>query len=202
MGANILVETMGEDKITQAKILLKLPKLWTHKQVAEYLLAAFHKTYPNIQHVFHRGVVHEVATTHMLVSKAVHDCEYQATKAGWARYCFGNPDKNKRDLNAYVAHSPQSLNAMTLNKAFMAVFYKIAINPIHSANFKLCAQIHDSILFQCRIGHEYLAQQVKELMEIPVTITGYDGITRTFTVPAALKAGADGKGAERWSTTE
>lgn len=39
-------------------------------------------------------------------------------------------------------------------------------------------------------------------MEIPVTVTGYDSITRTFTVPAAIKAGKDGKGADRWSETE
>jgi outer membrane usher protein FimD/PapC len=39
-------------------------------------------------------------------------------------------------------------------------------------------------------------------MEIPVTVKGYDGKVRTFTVPAALKAGKDGKGATHWSKTE
>jgi len=39
-------------------------------------------------------------------------------------------------------------------------------------------------------------------MEIPVTVKGYDGKTRTFTVPAAIKAGKDGSGAYRWSETE
>jgi hypothetical protein len=39
-------------------------------------------------------------------------------------------------------------------------------------------------------------------MEIPVTIVGYDSITRTFTVPAAIKAGKDGKGSKYWSETE
>lgn len=202
MGPNVLVETMGEDKVAEAARLLKLPKLWSYKQIAEYLLAQFHKTYPAISRVYYPGVIHEIMTTRMLTSKAKHHCEYQATEGSLVRYCFGNPEKNKSDLNAYVAHPPQSLNAQTLNRAFMRVFYDIAIHPDHSKNFRLNAQIHDSILFQFREGHEYLATMVKERMEIPVTVTGYDGKTRTFTVPAAIKAGKDGKGSLRWSETE
>lgn len=198
MGANVLVETMGLIKIYEAQSLLKLPKLWTPKQIAEYLLGKFHETYPKLSKVFYPSVTADVIKTRMLRSRAVHDCNYQASKSGWTRYCFGSPDKNKRDLNAYVAHVPQSLNAMTLNKAFMLVFYDLAFKP----EFKLLAQIHDSILFQTKIGHEYLIEEVKKRMEIPVTIQGYDGVTRTFTVPAAAKAGKDGNGAARWSETE
>jgi DNA polymerase I-like protein with 3'-5' exonuclease and polymerase domains len=198
MGPNVLVDTMGLDKIAEAKRLLKLPRLWTPKQVAEHLLAQFHKTYPNIANVFYKGVVHEVTTTSKLTSRARHHSPFQIPDHGWTRYCFGKPHTNKQDLNAYVAHPPQSLNAMTLNKAFLSVFYDLAFNP----NFKLCAQIHDSILFQVREGHEYLIEEVKKRMEIPVTITGYDNVTRTFTVPAAAKAGKDGKGAKYWSDTE
>ena len=198
MGANVLVETMGLIKIYEAQRLLNLPKLWMPKQVAEYLLGKFHETYPKLSRVFYPSVVSEIIRTRMLSSKATHEASYQASKAGWTRFCFGSPDKNKRDLNAYVAHVPQSLNAMTLNKAFMLVFYDLAFKP----EFKLIAQIHDSILFQTKIGHEYLIDEVKKRMEIPVTITGYDGIERTFTVPAAAKAGKDGNGATRWSQTE
>lgn len=202
MGANVLVDTMGEDKVYAAARILKLPRMWTPKQIAEHLLGQFHKTYPQLSRTFYPGVIHEIATTHMLWSKAEHDCDYQASRRGLTRYCFGDPGKSKSDLNAYVAHVPQSLNAMTLNKAFMRVFYDIALNPKYSPHFKLCAQIHDSILFQFREGHEYLCDMVKERMEIPVTIKGYDGKSRTFTVPAATKAGKDKKGSLRWSDTE
>lgn len=198
MGANVLVETMGLIKIYEAQALLKLPKLWMPKQIAEYLLGKFHETYPKLSKVFYPSVTADIVKTRMLQSRAVHDAPYQASTKGWTRYCFGSPDKNKRDLNAYVAHVPQSLNAMTLNKAFMLVFYDLAFKP----EFKLLAQIHDSILFQTKIGHEYLIEEVKKRMEIPVTIQGYDGVTRTFTVPAAAKAGKDGNGAARWSETE
>lgn len=198
MGANVMVDTMGLDKVWEAQRILNLPKLWIPKQVTQYLLDQFHKTYPKLSSTFYPGVVAEILRTSQLKSKAIHHSKYQASKQGWTRFCFGKPDKNKSDLNAYVAHVPQSLNAMTLNKAFMQVFYELAFRD----DFKLLCQIHDSILFQTKIGSEHLIQRVKELMEIPVTIEGYDGITRTFTVPAAAKAGKDGNGALRWSETE
>ncbi len=191
MGPGVLIDTMGEENIWKAKRLLGLPQHFGLMQVAEYLLAQFHRTYPALASTFYPGVVADVMTKRMLVGAT-----------GWTRYCFGNPRDNKRDKNSYVSHVPQSLNAMVLNKAFMRVFYEIALHSQHSLNFKLIAQIHDSILFQFRIGHEYLCEMVRERMEVPVTIKGYDGVVRTFTVPAAVKAGADGKGATRWSETE
>lgn len=202
MGPDVLVDTMGLKNIYTAAAKLGLPKLWTPRQIATYLLNQFHTTYPYLSSVFYPAVVSEVTITNMLTSKAIHDVEYQATKAGWTRYCFGDPSKNKSHKNAYVAHVPQSLNAMTLNKAFMKVFYEIALHPEHRHNFRLLAQIHDSILFIFREGHEYLAEKVRECMEIPVTIQGYDGKVRTFTVPAALKMGANGMGAKNWGDTE
>jgi DNA polymerase I-like protein with 3'-5' exonuclease and polymerase domains len=191
MGVNVLIDSMGELLVMQAAKLLGLPKSFTLKNIGGYLLSKFHKAYPKISGVYYPVVVKNVLKTRLLTGAS-----------GWTRYCFGDPVKDKRALNAYVAHCPQSLNAMTLNRAFLKVFYTIAINPEHATNFKLCAQIHDSILFQCRVGHEYLAEQVKKCMEIPVTVVGCDGITREFTVPADIKGGKDGLGAKYWSDTE
>lgn len=201
MGAAVLVATMGLRKIHEAAALLGLPKFWAPKQIAEFLLAAFHRTYPSLRETYYPGITKEVLLTHRLTSTAIHAVPYQASSKGLVRYCFGKPDKNKSDLNSYIAHAPQSLNAQTLNKAFMRVFYEIAL-PTPLTLFKLLAQIHDSILGEFAEGHEHLAQRVKQCMEIPVTVKGYDGVTRTFTVPAAIKAGKDGKGALRWSETE
>jgi len=231
MGPYVLIDTMGEEKIVLAKKLLGLPRFWTYMQVAEYLLEQFHKTYPGIKKVFYTGVVEEILTTRMLRSTAVHwhwtetgsvkqaqlDSEeeyknrcknyersYKEVGGAWTRYCFADPSKSKRALNSYIAHPPQSLNAQTLNKAYLSVFHDIANNPKHAPNFKLLPQIHDSILFQYRIGHEYLCQMVKERMEIPLTLRGYDGVIRTFVVPAGIKSGKHlEKGvAEYWSETE
>lgn len=203
MGAGVLVDTMGLEKIYEARKLLKLPSNWTPLQIAEHLLASFHKTYPGIAGNYYTGMIHQVVTTRHITSKAVHTPHEQDSwsascydvkywyehSGGWTRRCFGHPDKNKTHKNAYIAHEPQSLNAMTLNKAYMRVFYEIAIHPVHSKNFKLIGQIHDSCLFQYRVGHEYLANIVSSMMEIPVTVKGYDGKVRTFTVPAANKCG-------------
>jgi DNA polymerase I-like protein with 3'-5' exonuclease and polymerase domains len=218
MGWGVLIDTMGEDKVWEAKKLLCLPRSYGLRDVAEHLLTVFHQTYPTLQAQYYPAVVNEVVTTKMLVSHAriqeplvygiepTFDPNWELVPdnelAGWTRYCFGDPLKNKSDKNAYVAHVSQSLNAQVLNRAYLRVFYEIALNPKYSSVFKLCAQIHDSILFQFKEGHEYLADMVCKLMEVPVRILGYDGVVRTFAVPADAKIGKDNKGALRWSETE
>jgi len=175
MGAATLVLTMGEDAIFKARRLLGLPRFMTAVQIAQHLIDQFHRTYPGLRETFYTGVVNEIAKTHMLTHHLVGE-------SGWTRYCFKNPAANKEHLNAYIAHPPQSLNAQTLNKAWLNVFLKVALpNP---TTFKLCSQIHDSIFFQHRIGHEHHKQEIVEAMQIPVTIKGYDDKVRTFTVPA------------------
>jgi DNA polymerase I-like protein with 3'-5' exonuclease and polymerase domains len=215
MGWSVLIDTMGEDKVWEAKRLLKLPKHFGLRETAEYLLATFHKTYPTLSSDYYPAVVAEVVTTSMLVShtniqtpevygiEPIWPANWElAPMEGWTRFCFGDPSKNKLDKNAYVAHVSQSLNAQVLNKAYLRVFYEIAINPKYAPYFKLCAQIHDSILFQFKEGHEYLCKMVEKLMEVPVIIKSYDGVVRKFAVPADVKAGKDGMGALRWSETE
>jgi len=221
MGAYVLVDTMGEPNIVKAKQLLNLNRFWSHVQVATYLLEQFHRTYPAIKGVFYEGVKDEIRMTSKLSSMAWHHSWEQTGNIidlaknaegiyeqdrthSWVRYCFGNPDKSKQQLNSYIAHPPQSLNAQTLNKAYLSVFKDIAINPQHKANFKLNAQVHDSIIFQYRKGHEYLIQMVVERMEVPITIKAYDGKVRTFVVPAGAKRGQhlDKNCAEYWSETE
>jgi len=207
MGAMVLIDEMGEKMMYQAKKLLGLPKMWSLREVAEYLLEQFHKTYPGIKGTMYRGIIAEVTSSHMIRSTAEHYCSdvdmYNTYKSErWTRYCFGDPTKSKPQLNAYVAHPPQNLNAMTLNVSWRAIFYNLTINPEHASNIKICAQVHDSIVGQYRIGHEYLLDKIKEHMEIPVTIRGYDGVIRTFCVPAGVKAGVNGKKARYWSECE
>ena len=151
----------------------------------------------------------EVKMTGLLVSRAYHHIPFNEQKwtpeeyiekGDWTRRCFGDPENNKLDLNAYAAHPPQSLNARTLNEAFMQVFYKIALP--HASDFRLHAQIHDSILFSYREGREELCEQVRSEMEIPVTVRDVHGTVRKFVVPAAIKAGKAGKPATYWNETE
>jgi DNA polymerase I-like protein with 3'-5' exonuclease and polymerase domains len=200
MGPDVLVDTMGEEAIYEAARLLKLPRHWTAREIATHLLACFDKAYPIIRSKepggFQEYIIATIRTTRKLTNAL-----------GYTRYCFGDPSKSKPALNSYVATLPQGQNAQALNIAFMKVFYDIAIHPEHSKNFRLLAQIHDSIFFQYRKGHEYLAGMVKERMEIPIRIRDIGGIERSFTVPAALKLGkTDKEGnlvrARYWSETE
>lgn len=172
MGAYVLVQTMGPKKVREAQKLLGLPKHWDLVGVANYLLNVYDKTFPVVKHEYYDSIILQVSKTHKLVGAT-----------GLTRYCFGDPKKNKLDLNAYVAHVTQSLNAMNLNKAFLAVFRELGFHP----DFKLIAQIHDSILFQVRKGRDDLAQRVVELMTFPVQITDCFGVTREMIVPVDLK---------------
>lgn len=216
MGPQVLVDTMGLKNIWEAKRLLGL-SFNDPIKIAEYLLNAFHRTYPKLKGqkspysdgTYYAWVAREILINRKLVSKAFHHTEYNVrnyraddyiSEGDWTRYCFGKPDKNKLDLNSYVAHCPQSLNARTLNEAFLKVFYEIALpNP---TTFRLHAQIHDSILFSYAHGREDHAKSVQQYMEIPVTVMDVSGIKRTFTVPAGLKLGPAGKPAKYWSEVE
>lgn len=239
MGPDVMVDTMGLDKVWMAKKLLQLPYI-AASAVAEHLLTKFHLTYPKLRgpiHIrndqvrvvlkldkceyklyspgtYYASVAYEVTTTRRITSRAYHHTETNRLVFGegdsavrkyieqgdWTRYCFGKPDSSKPDLNALVAHCPQSLNARTLNEAWLRVFYEVALpNPL---DYRLHAQIHDSILFSYRAGREDLADCTKQCMEIPVTVRDISGTYRTFTVPAALKIGKPEKPAIYWSETE
>jgi DNA polymerase I-like protein with 3'-5' exonuclease and polymerase domains len=160
--------------VIRARELLGLPPKMKLLDVCQYLLDGFDATYPVVRGDYHEWVKDQVFSHNKLVGAT-----------GWTRYCFGNPSKNKQDLNALVAHCPQSLNAMILNQAYVKVHREIALpNP---KDFKLCAQIHDSILFQYRKGREDLAHQVKEAMNIPTLVRDIKGVSRLLVVPVDLK---------------
>jgi DNA polymerase I-like protein with 3'-5' exonuclease and polymerase domains len=176
MGPEVLVDTMGLINIFKAARMLRLPSNYTARQVGAYLLGCFAKTYKIVTHDYKVWIKYQVET-HRLLRGAT----------GWTRYCFGNPSKSKPSLNSYIAHPPQSLGAMLLNKAYVRVFNEVWIP--HYANFKLCAQIHDSILFQYREGHEYLADMVAVCMTNETVVTDIKGIARTMVVPVDLSIG-------------
>lgn len=196
MGPDVMVDTMGEKAVYEAASLLNFPKGMQARDITTRLLAGFATTYTVVRHDYQEWVIATVCATHMLVGAT-----------GWTRYCFSDPRKSKPALNSYIAHNPQSLNAMVLNKAFMRVFYDIAMNPTYAPYFRLVGQIHDSIPFFYHHEHLYLPDMVKERMEIPVKIKDIKGIEREFTVPAALKIGLKDKQgnlirATYWSETE
>lgn len=181
MGAGVLLDTMGIENVIRARTLLKLPSHLSLLGVCQYLLDGYAATYPTVKGPWYNKVKDDVASTRMLVGPT-----------GWTRFCFMDPSKNKLALNAYVAHPPQSLAAMVLNKAYLRVFYEVWLP--NKLDFKLHAQIHDSIFFQYRKGREDLAWKVAECMDIPTPVRDTFGVVRILRVPVDLK----GNGT-RWS---
>jgi DNA polymerase I-like protein with 3'-5' exonuclease and polymerase domains len=184
MGAQVLLDTMGIGNVIRARELLELPATYSLLQVTQYLLNKYAETYPVVKGAWYDKCKSDVRGSRFLVGPT-----------GWHRYCFGNPDKSKRDLNSYVAHPPQSLAAQQLNKAYLRVFYEVWLpNP---RDFKLLAQIHDSILFMYRKDREDLAWKVRDCMDNTYAIKDTFGKVRQLRVPIAMKGGGT-----RWSEVE
>jgi DNA polymerase I-like protein with 3'-5' exonuclease and polymerase domains len=184
MAASVLLNTMGIENVLRAKILLKLPKNYTLLQVTQTLLDGFDKTFPIVRGKSYTNIKDEVRSTGQLVGPT-----------GWTRVCFSDPSDNKRAMNMYAAHKPQSLAAMVLNTAYTRVFNEVWRN--NTNDFKLLAQVHDSIIFQYRIGRDDLPRRVASCMDIHTNVMDIFGITHDLNVPVDLKG--NGK---RWSELE
>lgn len=182
MQEKMMVDTMGIERVIKAKVMLKLPAHYKPVDVTRFLLDRFAATYPGVKRDYYLWVKATVTATKMLTGAD-----------GWTRYCFGKPEG--RYFNSLVAHCPQSLNARTLNRAWLAVFYNVWYP--NQRDFKLCAQIHDSILFQYRKGRMDLVDAVGRNMVIPTPVTDVHGVTRTLVVPVAIKCGGT-----HWSTVK
>ena len=159
MGWYILWQTMGTKEVLTAKKLLRLPEKYGIKETCQYLLAVFRETYPRVKGAWYDEVVAEVKNTGRLVGPT-----------GWTRITFKKPWQNKLDLNACVAHPPQSLSVMLVNKSYYKTF-KLQMNK-YPGLLRLKAQIHDSLFGQYKIGHEYIVKEIEELMSVPVKVHG------------------------------
>lgn len=152
MGAQVLWETMGTRECLTAGRLLGLPSTWSVLKICEYLLSCFNRAYPDIKGRWYGEVIREVETTGKLVGPT-----------GWVRRTFLHPSKSKPALNACVAHPPQSLSVMLVNQAFYEV-WKMQFFGKYAGLFRIKAQIHDSIFFQYKEGHEDIVDEVSRIM--------------------------------------
>jgi hypothetical protein len=178
MGDTVLIHTMGAENVYKARELLHLPQEWGLLRIAGYLLERFDTAYPKVKHEWYDFIKASVKLTHLLVSAL-----------GWTRYCFGEPWKNKPDLNAYVAHPPQNLSVGIINRGFRRVFTNIQMAGC-SKDFRLKGQIHDSILGQYRIGRLDLVARANELVKQSIPVQDCEGKTRIMRIPTDVKAEA------------
>ena len=176
MGPGMLLITMGEKNVRHAQQLLKLPKEWNLLGVCKYLLDRYEMTYPRVKGAYYARIKADVRNTSKLVGAT-----------GWTRWCFGDPSTCKGDLNAYIAHVTQSLNAMILDEAILRVSNKYLLDERRLVKFM--AQIHDSLFVQIKKGREQqaIAADIKNLMTFPVQITDCIGKFRQMIVPVDAK---------------
>ncbi len=174
MGAFTLWETMGTKDVFKAARLLGLPRYFGAMEICRHLLGCFSNAYPDIKGRWYGEVISEVLATGKLVGAT-----------GWTRRTFLRPSPhNKPALNALVAHPPQSLSVMIVNK----VFYKAWRMQMttHTGRLRIKAQIHDEVFFQYKEGHEAIAEEIgKVYREETVQVHG-----RTMRIPNEPKYGA------------
>lgn len=178
MGAGVMLDTMGPKKVAAAKITLRLPTYMRLKDVCAHLLAAYERTYPKVKGTWYQSIVSRIAVSKKLVSAF-----------GWTRYFFGNPSKNKRDLNSAVAHEPQNLSVSIINEEFYKLWRATVYGELRG-RVRLKAQIHDSILGQYRVEEPTLPQYIRDTyMNTKVAITDPEGVTRTMFIPSDISCG-------------
>ena len=177
MGANVLVDTMGDKKIWESRTLLlaaykerllegydaNIYRLYSailqckvSKDIGAFLLDRFHEAYPRIKSRWYGEIALEVTETKKL-----------ASPSGWTRVFMGDARNDKLALNSAIAHGPQHLSVALLNIGFRKIF-----DTLQGANFKLKAQIHDSVFFQYRIGHEHLVHEANDMLMGEITVHG------------------------------
>lgn len=177
MGAKTLVDTiisqMGSSALIEIRKLLKLPATMSYQKVAQKALDRFDKVYPRLRSLWYNEIVMEVLRTGKLV-----------TPVGYVRRTFMNPRKSVADLNACVAHKPQSTSVHLVNEAFYKIWRDLQLKK-YRGSFRLKAQVHDEIIPMIKDWCvEIAANEVAEMMVIPTVING-----RTMTIPSTVAIG-------------
>lgn len=154
------------------------PNQKTLRQFAQSLLDVYHKPFPRIK-AWYGELKDEIRSSGKLVSPLGH-----------TRVFFGDIDKNHNMLRGAVAHQPQNLSVTILNKGFLRAYKEIVIPS--QGEFRLKAQIHDSILAQYPISkRDIYIPKLVECMQNPVVIHG-----RTLRIPLDAKFG------KNWADTK
>lgn len=172
IGARILYETAVKLGIEIVDIVkANRPNQRTLRGFAKDLLDAYHKPFPRVRE-WYKEIHSEIKTTGRLVSPTGH-----------VRIFFGDIDRNHSMLRSAVAHQPQNLSVEILNKGFMRAYEEIVLPS--KGDFRIKAQIHDSIFGQWRISRrDEFAAKLADCMYNPTVVHG-----RTLVIPIDIKHG-------------
>ncbi|MGE4259195.1 MAG: DNA polymerase [Candidatus Babeliales bacterium] len=188
MGAGTFIENIGMKILyeTAEKLNIRIVEIkrkgrdteMTLREFAKSLLDVYHTTFPGVRR-WYKDVYSEVQNTGYLTSVLGHK-----------RRMFGDITKNHNMFRTAVAHKPQNLSVAILNMGMKRV-YRDMVLPF-GGDFRLKAQIHDSLFGQWRIGMaEKFAPMLLERMRNPVMVHG-----RELIIPVDVKTG------HRWAEKE
>jgi DNA polymerase I-like protein with 3'-5' exonuclease and polymerase domains len=172
MGVDTFIDQVGVKAVYEYMALVGWKGAAAPRVFVQYLLdECFHGTFPSIKKWW-------MWTTRQLIE---HN-GYLRTPDGAVRHFWKVPKSPRALMPDAVAHQPQRLSVVTLNRNFAQVFYEVQL-PSQFA-LRLKGQVHDSIVFQYRAGREDLAHRVKEIMERP-----YETALGTLAIPIDLEYG-------------
>lgn len=147
MGADTFIDSVGVENLQHYRKIVGYKG--SLKAFATHLLSLYHMAYPGVSHWWDR-VIDEIARTGKI-----------KTPDGWVRIFHGNAKAIKR---VAVAHSSQHLSVRGVNKAFWKVFYEIELPTM--GDYRLKAQIHDSLAGIVRQDEEIKQRVIKEIVNI------------------------------------
>lgn len=184
MGAAVMLQTMGPKLVSEAKSTLKLPASWTLLEVCQYLLDQYAKTYPEVKKDYQEWIKRTIGISKRMVSPL-----------GWTRHFFSNPSSSKPALNAAVAHGPQNLSGILLNRGFYKAWRESVYGAVRG-RLRIKAPIHDSLLYGYKGADVPLL--VKEWMTQPVNVKDINGKVRNMVIHADISTGGEG-GETHWA---
>lgn len=120
----------------------------------KYLLSLYHKKFTRVKGYWKTDVFDVIAATHKTVSVL-----------GWTRYFFGDVHRNHKVFRGGVAHQSQNLSVHLINREWWRLYKELMLPS--NGEFRLIAQIHDSILAQCMNPSQQVAEDyTKEMKRI------------------------------------
>ena len=190
MAAWTLYQTMGHKAVVAAGKTVGRADAdgWTQNQASAFcgeMLVEYHKLYPGLER-------NDENWYDKIVKECVANGNLATNCHGFTHRFFGDVAKDKaiqRELTAFFGQSGTSGN---INNSMLDIYYKSGLDDGDKCMMLL--QVHDSLLFQIRLSHLHLVNEIKKVMEREVTIHG-----RTFVVPVDCEVGWHwGKGMLRW----
>lgn len=191
MAWQVLLTTMGEKNVWKAKSLLKLPVNWGLKEVTQYLIDRFCEAVPRLKGIQYSKSSHAKGVQHLFTEQTyyaeliteIKNTGLYVSPSGWSRRCLYDPLKSKAGLNKYVAHPSQHLNVYDVNESMLRVYNDPRLQDFNE--FRLNAQVHDSLVFQIKIGlKDKYIPIIRELMSVPIMVHG-----KSVLVPVDISSG-------------